>query len=63
MQQLKKDGKILHWGLSEASAETIRRAHSVEPLAAVESEYSIWWREVERSIFSVIEELGIGLVA
>lgn len=63
MQQLKKDGKILHWGLSEASAETIRRAHCVEPLAAVESEYSIWWREVERNIFPVLEELGIGLVA
>ncbi|MGO4110037.1 aldo/keto reductase [Paenibacillus sp. YAF4_2] len=63
MQHLKKDGKIIHWGLSEASAETIRRAHSVEPLAAVESEYSIWWRDVERNIFPVLEELGIGLVA
>lgn len=63
MQQLKKDGKILHWGLSEASAETIRRAHGVEPLAAVESEYSIWWREVENSIFPALEQLGIGLVA
>ncbi|MFD1900115.1 aldo/keto reductase [Enterococcus termitis] len=51
IQKLKKEGKILHWGLSEASAETIRRAHSVEPLAAVESEYSIWWREVEKEIF------------
>jgi aryl-alcohol dehydrogenase-like predicted oxidoreductase len=63
MQQLKKDGKILHWGLSEAGAETIRRAHCVEPLTAVESEYSIWWRETERDIFPVLEELGIGLVA
>ncbi|NQX65979.1 aldo/keto reductase [Paenibacillus alba] len=63
MQQLKKDGKILHWGLSEASAETIRRAHCVEPLTAVESEYSIWWREVERNIIPVLEELRIGLVA
>jgi aryl-alcohol dehydrogenase-like predicted oxidoreductase len=63
IQKLKKEGKILHWGLSEASAETIRRAHSVEPLAAVESEYSIWWREVEKEIFSVLEELKIGLVA
>lgn len=61
--KLKQEGKILHWGLSEASAETIRRAHSVEPLAAVESEYSIWWREVEKEIFPVLEELGIGLVA
>lgn len=63
MQQLKKDGKILHWGLSEAGAETIRRAHCVEPLTAVESEYSIWWRETEKNIFPVLEELGIGLVA
>ncbi|MDK8189846.1 aldo/keto reductase [Paenibacillus sp. UMB7766-LJ446] len=63
MQQLKKEGKILHWGLSEASAETIRRAHSVEPLTAVENEYSIWWREIESDIFPVLEELGIGLVA
>lgn len=63
MQQLKRDGKILHWGLSEASAETIRRAHGIEPLAAVESEYSIWWREVETTIFPVLEELGIGFVA
>ncbi|WP_211748210.1 aldo/keto reductase [Paenibacillus sp. Marseille-Q4541] len=63
MQQLKKDGKILHWGLSEASAETIRRAHYVEPLTAVESEYSIWWREIEKDIFPVLDELGIGLVA
>lgn len=63
MQQLKKAGKIRHWGLSEASAKTIRRAHLVEPLAAVESEYSIWWREVEEEVFPVLEELGIGLVA
>ncbi|MEC0111524.1 aldo/keto reductase [Paenibacillus taichungensis] len=63
MQRLKKDGKILHWGLSEASAETIRRAHCVEPLTALESEYSIWWREIERDILPVLEELEIGLVA
>ncbi|EGN0215468.1 aldo/keto reductase [Listeria monocytogenes] len=63
IQQLKKDGKILHWGLSEANAKTIRRAHKVEPLATVESEYSIWWREAEQEIFPVLEELGIGLVA
>ena len=63
IQKFKKEGKILNWGLSEASAETIRRAHSVEPLAAVESEYSIWWREVEKGIFPVLEELEIGLVA
>lgn len=63
IQRLKKEGKILHWGLSEASAATIRRAHGVEPLTAVESEYSIWWREVEDKIFPVLEELAIGLVA
>lgn len=63
MQKLKKEGKILHWGLSEASATTIRRAHNVEPLTAVESEYSMWWRELERDIFPVLDELGIGLVA
>ncbi|TYV55682.1 aldo/keto reductase [Listeria monocytogenes] len=63
IKQLKQEGKILHWGLSEASAKTIRRAHKVEPLATVESEYSIWWREAEQEIFPVLEELGIGLVA
>lgn len=63
IQELKREGKILNWGLSEAGAETIRRAHTVEPLTAVESEYSIWWREVEKEIFPVLEELEIGLVA
>ncbi|EGY4463958.1 aldo/keto reductase [Listeria monocytogenes] len=63
IKQLKQEGKILHWGLSEASAKTIRRAHKIEPLATVESEYSIWWREAEQEIFPVLEELGIGLVA
>lgn len=63
IQGLKNEGKILNWGLSEAAADTIRRAHSVEPLAAVESEYSIWWREVEKDVFPVLEELEIGLVA
>lgn len=63
IQGLIKAGKIKHWGLSEASAETIRRAHGVEPLAAVESEYSVWWREPEEQIFPMLEELGIGLVA
>lgn len=63
IQNLKQEGKILHWGLSEASAKTIRRAHKVEPLGAVESEYSIWWREAEKEVFPVLEELGIGLVA
>lgn len=63
IQKLKQEGKILHWGLSEASAKTIRRAHAVEPLAAVESEYSIWWREPEIEVFPTLEELGIGFVA
>ncbi len=63
IQKLKQEGKILHWGLSEAGAKTIRKAHKVEPLTAVESEYSIWWREVEEEVFPVLEELGIGLVS
>lgn len=63
MKQLKKEGLIKHWGLSEAGVETIRRAHKVEPLAAVEYEYSMWWREIEKDVLPVLEELGIGLVA
>lgn len=57
-----KEGKVLHWGLSEASASTIRRAHAVLPLTAVQSEYAMWWRESETKIFPVLEELGIGFV-
>jgi len=56
IQKLKQEGKMLHWGISEASAQTIRRAHAVEPIAAVESEYSMWWREVEKDVFSVLEK-------
>jgi aryl-alcohol dehydrogenase-like predicted oxidoreductase len=63
MQQFRQEGKLRHWGLSEASAETIRRAHAVEPLTAVQNEYSLWWREVETTLFPTLEELGIGLVA
>lgn len=63
MNQFKKEGKILHWGLSETSADTIRRAHAVLPLTAVQSEYSIWWRELEKEVFPTLEELQIGLVA
>ena len=55
-------GKVLHWGLSEASARSIRRAHAVCPLSAVQSEYAIWWREPETKIFPTLEELGIGFV-
>lgn len=53
---------MLHWGLSEASARSIRRAHSVCPLSAVQSEYAIWWQEPETKIFSTLQELGIGFV-
>ncbi|MFQ7235648.1 MAG: aldo/keto reductase, partial [Enterococcus hulanensis] len=63
IQQFKQEGKILNWGLSEASSETIRRAHKIEPLTAIQSEYSIWWRDLEKDIFPILEELGIGLVA
>jgi aryl-alcohol dehydrogenase-like predicted oxidoreductase len=63
MQQFKKEGKIRHWGLSEAGAETIRSAHAVEPLTAVQNEYSMWWRTVETNLFPTLEELEIGMVA
>jgi aryl-alcohol dehydrogenase-like predicted oxidoreductase len=55
-------GKVLHFGLSEAGVQTIRRAHAVQPVAALQSEYSLWWREPEASILPVLEELGIGFV-
>ena len=60
--QLIKEGKVLHWGMSEAGVETIRRAHSVCPLTAVQSEYSMFWQLPEREIIPTLEELGIGLV-
>ena len=63
MQKFKQEGKIRHWGLSEASEKTIRKAHEVEPLAAIQNEYSMWWRTAETTIYPVLEELGIGLVA
>jgi len=62
VKDLIKEGKVKHFGLSEASAKTIRRAHAVQPVAAVQSEYSLWWREPEEKIFSTLEELGIGFV-
>ena len=62
MQKLKKEGKIKNWGLSEAGVQTIRKAHAVEPLAAVESEYSLWTREPEKELIPTLEELGIGFV-
>ena len=55
-------GKVRHFGLSEAGVESIRRAHAVQPLTALQSEYSLWWREPERELLPVLEELGIGFV-
>ncbi len=57
-----QQGKVKHFGLSEASAQTIRRAHAVQPVAALQSEYSLWFRELEAEIIPTLEELGIGLV-
>jgi len=55
-------GKVRHFGLSEAGAQTIRRAHAVQPVTALQSEYSLWWREPEKEIFPTLEQLGIGFV-
>jgi aryl-alcohol dehydrogenase-like predicted oxidoreductase len=55
-------GKVKHFGLSEAGVQTIRRAHAVQPVAALQSEYSLWWREPEEAILPTLEELGIGFV-
>ena len=57
-----KEGKVLYWGLSEAAPATVRRAHAVCPLAAVQSEYSLWYRQVEKELLPTLEELGIGFV-
>jgi aryl-alcohol dehydrogenase-like predicted oxidoreductase len=62
VRELIMAGKVRHFGLSEASAGTIRRAHAVQQVAAVESEYSLWWREPEERVLPVCEELGIGFV-
>src|SRR5215210_1686441 len=62
VKELIDEGKVRHFGLSEAGVEAIRRAHSVQPVAALQSEYSLWWREPEAEIFPVLEELGIGFV-
>lgn len=62
VKELIQAGKVKHFGLSEASAETIRRAHSVQSVTAVQSEYSIWWRKPEESVIATLEELGIGFV-
>jgi aryl-alcohol dehydrogenase-like predicted oxidoreductase len=63
MAELVAEGKVRHLGLSEASAETIRRAHAVHPITAVQSEYSLWTRDVEAEVLPALEELGIALVA
>lgn len=62
VKELITAGKVHHFGLSEASVQTIRRAHSVQPVTALQSEYSLWWREPELAILPVLEELGIGFV-
>ena len=62
ISDLMKEGKILHWGLSEAGIETIKKAHAILPLTAVQSGYSMFWREPEKNLLLVLEELGIGLV-
>ncbi len=62
VKQLIEAGKVKHFGLSEAGAKTIRRAHKVQPVAALQSEYSLWWREPEKEIMPTLEELGIGFV-
>ena len=62
VQELIREGKVKHFGLSEAGVQVIRRAHAVQPVTALQSEYSLWWREPESEIIPAIEELGIGLV-
>jgi aryl-alcohol dehydrogenase-like predicted oxidoreductase len=63
VKELIAQGKVGHFGLSEASAESIKRAHAVQPVAALQSEYSLWWREPEKEILPLLEELGIGFVS
>jgi aryl-alcohol dehydrogenase-like predicted oxidoreductase len=62
VKELIQEGKVRHFGLSEAGAQTIRRAHAVQPVTALQSEYSLWWREPEAEILPTLEELGIGFV-
>lgn len=62
IKDLVKEGKVLHWGLSEASAATVRKAHAIYPLTAVQSEYSMWYRNVEKELLPTLEELKIGFV-
>src|SRR5512143_4054890 len=62
VRELIQEGKVRHFGLSEAGVATIRRAHAVQPVTALQSEYSLWWREPEKDVLPALEELGIGLV-
>jgi aryl-alcohol dehydrogenase-like predicted oxidoreductase len=62
VKELIQEGKVKHFGMSEAGAQTIRRAHAVQPVTALQSEYSLWWREPEQEILPTLEELGIGFV-
>jgi aryl-alcohol dehydrogenase-like predicted oxidoreductase len=62
IKELIKEGKVAHFGLSEAGVQTIRKAHAVQPVTALQSEYSLWWREPEHEILPTLEELGIGFV-
>jgi aryl-alcohol dehydrogenase-like predicted oxidoreductase len=62
VKDLIAEGKVRHFGMSEAGAQTIRKAHAVQPVTALESEYSLWWREPEKEILPTLEELGIGFV-
>jgi aryl-alcohol dehydrogenase-like predicted oxidoreductase len=62
VKDLIQQGKVRHFGMSEAGAQTIRRAHAVQPVTALQSEYSLWWREPEKEILPTLEELGIGFV-
>ena len=57
-----RDGKVKHFGLSEAGVRTIRRAHAVQPVTALQSEYSLWWRKPEEDVIPTLGELGIGFV-
>ncbi|HXP66718.1 MAG TPA: aldo/keto reductase [Steroidobacteraceae bacterium] len=62
VKELIAEGKVKHFGMSEAGAKTIRRAHAVQPVTALQSEYSLWWREPEAEVFPTLEELGVGFV-
>src|SRR3974377_2319035 len=62
VKELIREGKVKHFGLSEAGVQTIRRAHAVQPVAAVQNEYSLWFRRPEAEVIPTLEELGIGLV-